>query len=77
MHLEYVVHSHSDVIEKAYFANVNIDITDVNIMILRYQYLNEKTMFSGWSDGRSHFGSCSHDGSCHQGVFQREEIVFC
>ncbi len=42
------------------FADVNIDVTDVNIMILRYRYLNEKTMFAGRSYGCSHFGSCAH-----------------
>ncbi len=45
---------------RKHFCDVNIDITDVNIMILRYCYLNEKTMFSGRSYGRSHFGSRTH-----------------
>ncbi len=42
------------------FADVNIDKTDINIMILRYRYLNEKTMFSGWSYGSNHCGSQAH-----------------
>ncbi len=51
-------------------------------MILRYHYLNEKNQcFRDGLMGAAILDltrtSVAHDGSCHQGGFRREDIVFC
>ncbi len=59
-----------------------INITDANIMILRYRYLNEKTMFLGrsYTPGAAILDlartSLAHDGSCRQSGFWREDLMF-
>ncbi len=50
-------------------------------MIMRYRYLNEKLCFREGLMGAAILDlartSLAHDGSCLQGGFQREDIVFC